>query len=161
MQTKLGRAAIRHAVQQYFSGQVDGLNTVYRSIPKDLPDGDFFDGQPGGTQSGAIACIALREAEEDLETFGVKRALYEVALALYMRSWHESAEKAMDDYDALVDAVKARVRQDSHFADEDAIDNVGDQITDTHEDPTTGVRMEGLTEMWGVVTFTVEQVWEV
>lgn len=165
-----GRASVRAAVKTYFTPPaVSGLNTLYSAWPKrGVPWPDYIAGQPAGTQSGTVAVVHLaRDDERRLAVggsiSGKKVIEYAVELQLMLRSTKAKAEDAVDDYDAVVDAVKARLRYDRSLgtgsargADDGDIWQAGEgDLWGEYFDPQ--ITVDGATEIWGAVHFVCVQ----
>jgi hypothetical protein len=110
-------------MQQWFTTPpVPGLSTVYKS-PRVLMGGKDF-AAPAGVASDAVAFPWIHTDDEYRETspvnVGWKATWYEVSLYVMFRSartpvvggGEDMAELAMDDYDATIEAIKTRIRQD-------------------------------------------------
>lgn len=114
----MSRAVIRAALAAYIAPpNIAGLNKVYTSQPKIIQGPEFF--QPGltGFASGAVASVFI-EREVELRkalggaTSGKKRINYDIAILIQFRSTKPRSEDAMDDYDALIERLKVRIRTD-------------------------------------------------
>lgn len=112
--------AVRLAVKNYFDngtpfGAVPGLAKVHRAKPRNWVDTDFALDASTGIMSSSVAYPYFEGATESRIATGEKRIDYVVALIFQFRSWHTDADDAIDDFDDLVDAIKARVRADKRF----------------------------------------------
>lgn len=117
----MSRATARTAIKERFSGQVDGIKTVHKSFRRILKANEFID---TGRQSGAVLVpFIVRERETRIavggEHDGMKRVDYTVQLQLFFKSVKQDWEEAMDDLDAIVEALKARIRSDRTLASSD------------------------------------------
>lgn len=105
----MSRASLRAAVVTHFTG-VAGLTNLYRSQPKTIPAAAW------GTPSGSVAFPYIESESEKRQSFGGdtggrKRILYTVGLVVRFRSTSDG-ETAMDQFDALIEALKIRLRTD-------------------------------------------------
>jgi len=73
---------------------------------------------------------------------------------------HSQAQHAMDDFDAIIDAVKQKLREGGHrlgLEDGDVIWQAAEpSISVIYGEPTTNEG--GATETWAAITFTVTQM---
>lgn len=114
---------MRAGVTAWLTGQIAGINTVYRSIPRIIPGDAFVAGQIGAT----AGCVAMVHILSDSElrialggaTSGWKRVDYEVEFQLCFR--HTAPDTtvggdaglvAADEFDAIIELLKARIRAD-------------------------------------------------
>ncbi len=119
----MSRASVRAGVTAWLTGQVPGINTVYRSFPRNIPASAFVAGQTGA-RYGAVACVhILSDAEARIAmggaTAGWKRLDYQIEIQLMFRWTGPSTAlaadgglEASDTFDATVDTLKARIRAD-------------------------------------------------
>lgn len=159
----MSRAQVRQAVVDFFAPPaVPYLSEIYRAVPKRIPGPEFRKTLPSGTYSGAIAIVNLTgEREERIaiggEHNGRKWVHYEVVLELKLHSIHTHSEDAMDDFDALVDAIKTKLRSDRRLANNGVIFEAGEAYLDTdYAEPE--VMNDGSTIIWGIVRFEVSEV---
>lgn len=159
----MSRAQVRKAVAEFFAPPaIPMLGSIYRSVPKRVPGPEFRKTLPQGTHSGAIAIINLvNEREERIaiggEHSGRKWVHYEVALEVKMHSIHKHSEDAMDDFDALIDAIKSKLRSDRRLANDGIIFESGERLL-VAEYAEPEVMTDGSTIIWGVVRFEVSEV---
>ena len=112
----MGRATVRAAIAAYFApSQVTGLSTTYRSRPKQIPSTAFKLSANAG--SGAVLVIHLPNDDEKRLTLGPPSAaqkfnVHDVAMELLFQSAKPDSMVAMDDHDALIDALMIRFRAD-------------------------------------------------
>lgn len=121
----MSRATVRAGIATWLTGQVPGINTVYRGQRRIIPATAFTKGQVGAP-FGAVAMVhILNEAENRIAVGGAqagwKRLDYQVEIQLFFR-WtsparsantdSDSGLEATDAFDAIVDALKARIRAD-------------------------------------------------
>lgn len=160
----MSRATIRNAVVQYFTPPaVTGLNALYTSFPKRIPGQDFRKGQPSGTWSGAVGVVVIvGETEERIAiggaTSGKKWVHYRVRLEVFHHSIHTHSEDAMADFDAVIDAIKAKLRADRYLASAPTVVfEAGEKYLDgDYGEPRT--LQDGSTETWGSIEFEVSEV---
>ncbi|MHB8671095.1 MAG: hypothetical protein ACYDAD_11175 [Acidimicrobiales bacterium] len=109
----MGRATVRAAIAAFFAPPaVPVLNTVYNAQPKLVNGQDFYAGTTGAN-SGAVGWPFLTSQEEErIAVGGVKEVIHDARLVVVFRSERGTAQAAMTDYDALVDACVARLRSD-------------------------------------------------
>lgn len=120
----MSRATIRAAMAAWLAPPaVAGINTVYRGQPKIIPGQAFFAGVTG-VNSGCVAMIHIaRDTEKRIAiggpTSGKKRIDYTVEFRLLYRlvrsastTGGDAGLDATDEFDAIVDALKARIRAD-------------------------------------------------
>ena len=159
----MSRATVRAAVAEFFAPPaVPGLNKVFTAMPKRVEGTWFRYGQPAGTLSGMVAVVHIESEDEERiaiggEHGGKKWVHYTVALDLYSHSVHRHAEDAMNDFDAVVDGVKDRLRSDRRLNDWPVIFEAGErQLSGEYGEPV--VNADGSTEIWGRVRFEVSEV---
>ena len=165
----MSRANVRSALTTWFAPPVvTGLNTFYSSAPKIQLASDAFAGTTPGTQSGAVGFPFIEE-DADLRMTsggliqGEKLVTYGVGIVLHHYSTQAKAEDAMADFDALIDAVKAQVRAGratlfGTAGTSNPLFNLGESakgIKGTYDLP---VVENGMTYLWGVVQFDVEEI---
>lgn len=157
------RKAIRTAIKTFLAPPaVPGLNAVYRGMPKVIDAKDYRVGQPAGTQSGAVGVIHLRRDFEERRavggvTSGKKKVSYLVELNVFFHSIRPKSEEAVDDFDAIIDAIKQRLRAGGRTLDDPTnIFEAGEEQLESEQgDP----EIEGdSTLIWGVVRFVVSQI---
>jgi hypothetical protein len=105
-------------VLRFAPGAVTGIGHVYRSHPKTIPATAFAS---KGSPSGAVLVPSFpSDAETRVAmggaTSGRKRIDYTVDLEVFFRSSKRSAEDAMDDFEATLDALKTFIRSDRTLA---------------------------------------------
>lgn len=159
----MSRATVRGAVAAFFAPPaVAGLNTLYTAPPKRIPGPAFREGQPAGTPSGAVGVVHIvSETEERIaiggEHSGKKWVHYTVELQVFQHSIHQHSEDAMADFDAVIDAVKTRLRSDRRLDDWPVIFEAGERsLVGVYGEPR--VVQDGSTEIWGAVQFEVSEV---
>lgn len=115
----MSRATVRAAVVAWFAPPaVSGLNAVYSSKRKIVQAQETYSG-PLGSGSGAHAWVYIERKREHRRAFGgppgpgtggKKRVVYDVGFVVIFRSVRPKMEDAVDDHDALMDAIEARAR---------------------------------------------------
>lgn len=110
----MSRATARVAIVQRLTNSVDGITTVHRSFRRVMHPNEFM---PEGRQSGAVLVPFIpHEGEKRIAiggaTDGIKRVDYTVQLHLFFKSVKQDWEVAMDDFDSIVQGLKARIRAD-------------------------------------------------
>lgn len=118
----MGRKSVRAAVLSFIAPpNVAGLRAVHRSMPKLTVPQEINLAAGGG--SGAVGIIHVRRDVDRPESLplgigapaGFKGIDYTVGIVLRFWSVKTDAEVAMDDFDDMVDALKARLRSDTQF----------------------------------------------
>lgn len=160
----MSRVTIRAAMVAWLQGQVAGINTVYSSPPSVIAGTAFF-GSSAGTTSGCVATISVTRATERRvavggATSGKKRVDYDVTFQLHYLNVSRPAIgsdqmiDAQNELDAIVDALKARIRAD-RTASSGAIWQWGEQsLDDQVGDPAL---TDGGTEIEAQVTTQVTE----
>ena len=122
----MSRASVRQQIYDYLTqvndnspAYISGLNQVFKSFPKRI---NFqVNAFPG--ESSRAACVIFIENETESRiaiggaTDGWKRVDYGVVLQIYHHSLQQDAEKAMDDFDVLIDGIKEYLRMDHNLGD--------------------------------------------
>ena len=91
------------------------------------------------------------------EHSGKKWVHYVVELHVYQHSVHKHSEDAMADFDAVIDAIKDKLRSDRRLNNPSVIFEAGEQLLDgVYGEPV--VLEQGATEIWGSVRFDVSEV---
>ena len=112
----MGRATVRAQIASYFApANVAGLSTTYRSGPKEIPAQAFDLSANGG--SGAVLVIHMARDKETALTMGPENAaqkfdVHDIAMELLFQSVKVDPMVAMDDHDALIDALMVHFRAD-------------------------------------------------
>lgn len=118
----MSRAIVRAGVRAWLTGQVAGINTVYRAIPRVIPGTAFVQGQIGAT-SGCVAMVHIAGDKESRiamggEHGGWKRVDYALDIQLFFRHTtpaglaDDAGLVAADEFDTIVETLKARIRAD-------------------------------------------------
>lgn len=161
----MSRKQVRdHVTEWIASEQITTLNQVFKSFPKRI---NFQVGSFPGQASRAAAVVFIEnESEERLAIGGAydgwKRVDYLVALQVFHHSLQRNPEDAMDDFDAVIDAIKERLRKGGHRLDlADSDGSVIWQAAEPSIDVQYGepVSNDGTsTETWAAIRFTVTQM---
>ncbi len=118
-----GRTAMRQGVAAFLAPPaVAGLNRVWSGEPRLVTTQDYTAGQQAKVISGAVGFPFIEAQDERREAFGGitpagvpqgwKLVHYEVAFAVRFLSYQAVGSDALDDHDAIVDALVARLRSD-------------------------------------------------
>lgn len=156
----MSRATIRGAVLNYLDGQVDGITTTYRAVPKVIPATAFA---PTGTPGGAIAAVYIPNVTERRialggATSGWKQVRYTVDILLLHR-WTgradvggDAALDAQDNLDTIIDNLKALIRA-NRTLNSTAVWEAGEaELADRQAEP----RLTGdIVETWAAVSCLV------
>lgn len=114
----MGRKSVRTAVAAYFSNSVTGLNQVTRTKKRNTAGHAFFTPWNAGptTKMGAVGWVYLEgEHEQRIATpvvTGKKQVTYGIGLRVEFRSVLNDTEAAIDAFDDLIEAIKAKLRAD-------------------------------------------------
>jgi hypothetical protein len=161
----MSRAQVRSNVAQWIAdAAITNLNQVFASHPKRI---NFEQNATAGQATRAAGMVFIAgETEERIAVGGAnsgwKRVDYDVEFQIYCHSMQNYAQDAMDDFDAIIDAVKDRVRSGGHRLgqpDGSIIWQVGEgvkQIAVSYGEPKTNDG--GATEIWAAVEFEVTQM---
>lgn len=165
----MSNASIRAAVRDYFDG-TDGIAEVYSAQPTFVGGQDFQLNVAGG--SGAVAYVHLVHADESRITLGgpqtgYKSVQHDVALVIlyqYLIPSGTAAPQQLDAWsdplDAIIDAVKARLRADptcgvgyQPVTADGVVFQAGEQSNDIVVDQDLPRLMSGKIISWNVVRF--------
>jgi hypothetical protein len=150
----VSRNSVRTGVAAYLTG-VAGLQTIFRAVPRQVAALAYTPG--AGNPSGAVGVVYIVAEREQRIATGWKLVHYDVELHLFARSIEPDAQVAADWFDALVDAVKTRLRADHTLGGRfwtAAEGNLTEEfdIVGTYGEPT----LDGtVIETWGSVGFHV------
>jgi len=158
----MSRSTVRQQVATYLqSGYISGLNQIFTSFPKRI---NFqVNAQPGIPSRAALIVFIQNENESRIAIGGAhsgwKRVDFNLILQIYFQSSQNSAEKAMDDFDTLIDSVKDRLRADHNFGD--TTGNIVWQgaepaITTSYGEPATSDG--GVTDIYAQIQFLVTEM---
>lgn len=161
----MSRATIRDAIIDYFApagvSSITGVANIFRSWPRIVQPEQIIQ---AGAKAGAVAVVVLeRDFEERVAlggaTSGKKRITYQCRLDVKFRAVFdedESGEKAMDAFDLVIDAIKAKLRTDRTLAAPSVVFQAGEEplMEGEYGDPV----LDGETiEIWGGVRFIVSE----
>ena len=159
----MSRAQVRTAVGTWVAGgNVANLNQIFTSFPKRI---NFQENAAAGTASRAAGVVFIQSESEDRVAVGGandgwKRIDYEVEFQIFFHSLHNYAQDAMDDFDAIIDGVKDRLRAGGHRlgqSDGDVIWQAAEpNISVVYGEPKTNEG--GAVEIWAGIAFTVTQM---
>lgn len=157
------RAQVRTAVGTWVAGaNIPHLNQIYTSHPKRI---NFQANSTAGEMTrgaGLVHILSEREGRVAIggAYSGWKRIDYEVAFQLFTHSVEANSQDAMDTFDAIVDAIKDRLRAGGHRlgeTDGSVIWQAAEPgITVQYGEPKTNDG--GATENWAGIQFTVTQM---
>ena len=159
----MSRQEVRTAVGDWIAGaNIAHLNQIFTSFPKRI---NFQANSMAGEATRAAGVVFISsEGESRIAIGGAndgwKRIDYEVQFQIYTHSVTQYSQDAMDAFDDIVDAVKARLRAGGHRLgkpDGDVIWQAAeDSIRVNYGEPMTNDG--GATEIWAAVEFTVTQM---
>lgn len=143
------------------AGGISGLNVVHKTFPKRI---NFQEGATAGQMSRAQAVLFIASEEESRlavggATNGWKRVDYQFVVQVFHHSVHREAADAMGDFDALIDAIKARLRSDHNFGDPTGIlvwQGAEPRITTLYGEP--ALTESGAVETFAEIRFDVTQM---
>ena len=164
----MSRKQVREAVATFITeGNIEDLNQVLTSFPKRI---NFQVNSKAGQQSRAAGVVFITdEVETRISVGGVdsagvshgwKRIDYTIDFQIFHHSMLRLAEDVMDNFDAVVDGVKDRLRQGGHrlgLSDGYIIWQAAEPaISANYGEPATS--NGGATETWASIRFTVTQM---
>ena len=97
---------------------VSGVATVFSGFNTNTDYADFGAGLPQGAKNGALIQVALPGPDTEVReamggaTDGWKRITYRTMIRVFGRSIEEHVEIAQSVFDDVIEAIKARIRQD-------------------------------------------------
>ena len=161
----MSRSQVRAHVGSWIAdAAIPNLNQIFTAHPKRI---NFEQNAAPGQLTRAAGMVFIAgETEERVAIGGAnsgwKRIDYDVQFQVYTHSMQTYAQDAMDDFDAIIDAIKDRVRSGGHrlgLPDGDIIWQAGEgtkQISVAYGEPKTNDG--GATEIWAAVEFEVTQM---
>jgi len=159
----LSRAEVRTAVGTWIAGAgIANLNQVFTSFPKRI---NFEQNAAPGTATRAAGVVFIQSESESRVAVGGandgwKRIDYEVEFQVFTHSMRNYAQEAMDDFDAIIDGIKDRLREGGHrlgMPDGDTIWQAAEpDISVVYGEPKTNDG--GAVETWAGIAFTVTQM---
>ena len=156
------RQAIRATLFNWLqSGNIQNLNQILTSFPKRI---DFqVNSSPGQASRAALVIFIQSEREERIAIGGAhngwKRLDYTVVLQIFLHSLKRDSLEVMNDFDILIDSVKARLRADHNFGDPTGVlvwQGAEPNINGTYGEPLS--LENGSTEIWAQLEFDVTQM---
>jgi hypothetical protein len=159
----MSRSQVRNAVGNWVAeAGIPNLNQIFVSHPKRI---NFQANSVAGQLTRAAGLVFIAdESESRIANGGAyngwKRIDYTVQFQVFTHSMHPHTQDAMDDFDAIIDAVKQKLREGGHrlgLEDGDVIWQAAEpSISVMYGEPTTNEG--GATEIWAAITFTVTQM---
>ena len=156
------RAAVRATLFNWLdTGNIQNLNQILTSFPKRI---NFqVNSQPGQATRAALVIFIQSEREERIAIGGAhngwKRIDYAVVLQVFQHSLKRDSQEVMDDFDILIDSIKARLRSDHNFGDPTGTlvwQGAEPNINGTYGEPLS--LENGSTEIWAQLEFDVTQM---
>lgn len=159
----MSRSEVRNAVASWIAGgNIAHLNQIFVAHPKRI---NFQANSTAGEITRAAGLVFIAgESEERIAIGGAyngwKRIDYDVQFQVFTHSVASYAQDAMNDFDAIIDAVKDRLRAGGHRlgqTDGSVIWQAAEPgITVSYGEPLTNDG--GATEIWAALDFTVTQM---
>lgn len=159
----MSRSEVRDAVGTWIAGaNIPHLNQIFTSFPKRI---NFQANSTAGEITRGAGVVFIRGETEDRIAVGGaysgwKRITYDVQFQIYTHSVAQYAQDAMTDFDAIIDAVKDRLRAGGHRlgkTDGDVIWQAAEpNISVMYGEPMTNDG--GATEIWAAIEFDVIQM---
>ena len=159
----MSRHDVRNAVGTWIAGQsIPNLNQIFTSFPKRI---NFEQNAPVGSFTRAAGVVFISgETEQRIAVGGAyngwKRVDYDVVFQVFVHSMQNYGQDAMDDFDAIIDAVKDRLRSGGHrlgMSDGSVIWQAAEPgISVQYGEPKTNDG--GAVEIWAGIEFTVTQM---
>jgi len=159
----MSRAQVRAAVGDWVAKSgIPNLNQVFTSFPKRI---NFEQNAPVGSFTRAAGVVFIQgEMEERIAIGGAyngwKRIDYDVVFQVFTHSMQNRAQDAMDDFDAVIDGIKDKLRGGGHrlgLPDGSIIWQAAEPgITVQYGEPKTNDG--GAVELWAGIQFTVTQM---
>ena len=159
----MSRQQVRQAVASWVASEsIPHLNQIFTSHPKRI---NFQANSIAGELTRAAGVVFIRDESEIRIAVGGpysgwKRVDYTVDFQIFSHSMQNNSQDARDDFDAIVYAVKDKLRAGGNRlgqTDGDVIWQAAEpQINVTYGEPATNDG--GATEIWAAVEFTVTQM---
>jgi hypothetical protein len=159
----MSRQQVRQAVGDWIAAaSIPNLNQIFTAFPKRI---NFQANSTAGQMTRAAGVVYIsQETEGRIAVGGAysgwKRLDYQVEFQIYCHSLQNYAQDAMTDFDAIVDAVKDKLRAGGHrlgLPTGDVIWQAAEPgISVTYGEPKTNDG--GATEIWAAVSFQVTQM---
>jgi hypothetical protein len=159
----MSRVTVRQNVAQWVADAgIPNLNQVFTSFPKRI---NFEQNSAAGQLTRAAGMVFISSENEERIALGGaydgwKRIDYSVEFQVFTHSMQNLAQDAMFDFDAIIDAIKSRLRAGGHrlgLSDGDVIFQVAEPaITVQYGEPKTNDG--GATEIWAAISFLVTEM---
>ena len=159
----MSRAQVRSAVGTWIAQtSITNLNQIFTSHPKRI---NFEQNAPVGSPTRAAGVVFIQgETESRIAIGGAsngwKRIDYDVMFQVFCHSMQNYSQDAMDDFDAIIDAIKNQLRAGGHrlgLSDGSVIWQAAEPgITVSYGEPKTNDG--GAVEIWAGIQFTVTQM---
>jgi hypothetical protein len=159
----MSRAQVRSAVGSWVAQtSITNLNQIFTSHPKRI---NFEANAPVGSPTRAAGVVFIQgETESRIAIGGAsngwKRIDYDVMFQVFCHSMQNYSQDAMDDFDAIIDAIKNQLRAGGHrlgLSDGSVIWQAAEPgITVSYGEPKTNDG--GAVEIWAGIQFTVTQM---
>ena len=164
----MSRASVRQQIYNYLTSvnenspaYISGLNQVFTSFPKRI---NFqVNAFPGENSRSACVIFIENETESRIAIGGAhdgwKRVDYGIVLQIYHHSVQLDAERAMDDFDLLIDGIKEYLRRDHNLGDPTGTivwQGAEPVIRGRYGEPAT--TKEGATETYAEIEFEVTEM---
>jgi hypothetical protein len=156
----MSRQAVRQAVSTWIAAaNVANLNQIFTSHPKRI---NFQTNSTAGQMTRAAAVVFINgETEKRIALGGAssgwKQITYDVTFQIFTHSLQSDSVVAMNEFDAIVDAVKAQLRAGGHRLNQPNGDTIWQaaepEITVDYGEPQTN--NGGATEIWAGINFAV------
>jgi hypothetical protein len=161
-------AQVRLAIQEFFqTPAIDGIQRVFRDVPwfMDGAQWDVFDNRGWA----AVASVHLDRSEETRITLpwkdGSKQVDHNVGLIIQYQylipatfGQDEYEDAWVDGLDAIVDAVKERIRSDYTFNNPNVIFQGGQTPNDIRIQRDVPIIDKGRVVSWNVIQFSVTEI---
>lgn len=152
----MSRATVRSAVKTHLHGQVTNLNAVHKAKPRAWKTTE--NRYDGTTPSSAVGYVHIESVADQRAATGKRHLEYTVALVFLFKSRRTDAELMMDEFDTLVEAIKARLRDTSAgplgVSDGSIFEAAEHLLEDLTDEPQ---KKASHVSMWGVIRFDVSE----
>lgn len=159
----MSRQQVRAAVGNWVAeANIPNLNQIFTSFPKRI---NFQQNATAGQLCRAAGVVFISDESESRVAIGGadngwKRVDYRIQFQIFTHNMHPYAQDAMDDFDAIIDSVKTKLRAGGHrlgLTDGDIIWQAAEaDISVSYGEPLTNDG--GATEIWAAIEFTVTQM---
>lgn len=164
----MSRATVRAALETWLAPpNVAWVGSIFGSMPKIIPGPAFTAGLGSGSRSGSVMVIFIEDEHETRTALGGphggrKMVTYEVGIVIRFRSSQADSQVAVDDYDALIESLKERIRADRTLGTSgtanplfQAGEGPGADLSITSDMPR--IDKGGSTYVWGALKLTVAE----